>query len=351
MIKRFISKLKNKAGVSLASSLLLFMVCTIGAAAIMAPLIADAAKNRGAAREQQKYFTLRSALSFGQSLLNGNYTGGYNLEKIVKPVSEMLTVDEGTPLEHMVEVPREMYIYTLTQTAGDYISDDGRPMDAQAAALTDFIRQELDDEFRRRLAQSAVPLIDEIKKEAENDPANEYRFIVGDTDFTEVENTDEAVYVAELANALAEGDGDTPEVQTASNPTPPNISKRVTTIIDLDVTPPSAPKPPSTETDPNAESVKKYLTFGDAKPQKVRLTFEPQRTNDDNLAGYNITAKLLDANGYDDPYPPLFANLELSAGRSVEALSLYSDDGSDEEGYTGEMSFELDFVKRGDDNA
>lgn len=114
-------KLNSQRGATILLALLLFLVCCMAAASIMAAGVSNAGKTRSSSVEQQKYLTLSSAIQLiADELEKAEYQGKYDLYEWYETFT---TVDNSDP-ENPVTISYDIYYFYCEQTAGDYSCGD-----------------------------------------------------------------------------------------------------------------------------------------------------------------------------------------------------------------------------------
>ena len=96
-MKRVVEKLKCRRGASILLALLFLLVCVLVAMSVLMAAASNAGKIRSNREEQQKYFTLSSALNLVIAELEGaEYQGNYMIEKhtVGVPKKNPLTGEE-----------------------------------------------------------------------------------------------------------------------------------------------------------------------------------------------------------------------------------------------------------------
>lgn len=135
-MERLGKKLRSERGASILLALLLFLVCMMVGASVLAAAASNAGKARSNRTEQQKYLNLTSAIQLvADEIAKARYTGKYTVwEWEEKKTATTRTTDNSTdpPRESTsVTVTKESYFYCM-QTEGEYSCGD---LDAQLPFL------------------------------------------------------------------------------------------------------------------------------------------------------------------------------------------------------------------------
>lgn len=153
-MKRLLSKFKSPRGASMGAALLLFLVCTIGAAAVVTPVIANAAKTKSAIAEQQKFMELNSALQLA-----------------VNAVTEATYTNTFTYAENTIGSPPEEIIYNIVVKKGTY-KKQGDTEIAEIPLFNDILFNDSQYIFDQILADSAAVRFKNDAVAMANNPAN-----------------------------------------------------------------------------------------------------------------------------------------------------------------------------------
>ena len=139
-MKRLSKKLHSQRGASILLALLLFLVCAMVAASILAAAVSNAGKVRSNRVEQQKYLTLSSAIRLvADELQKAEYTGKYKIyEWTVTTVSKDAAGNE-------ISSSNESFFY-IEQGQGDYTCGD---LTSQLP-----LKKELDDIFSKQFTET-----------------------------------------------------------------------------------------------------------------------------------------------------------------------------------------------------
>ena len=129
-VKGLRRKLHSQSGASILLALLLFLVCAMVAASILAAAVSNAGKARSNWVEQQKYLTLSSAIRLvADEIQKAEYMGKYTVYEWTVPA----VID---PTDGHVITPAKNYFY-VEQIAGEYSCGEKRG--AAKGELTDQI--------------------------------------------------------------------------------------------------------------------------------------------------------------------------------------------------------------------
>lgn len=133
-MKRLREKLKNRDGASLLLSLLVFLLCVMVAASVLAAAVSNAGKARSSRTEQQRYQTLSSAMRLISSELEKvEYMGRY---QVATWTAESVNYFYCQQLngEFKMQAANESQTFKL----------------ADFTFLKDFLNKEMDEVFRRQ---------------------------------------------------------------------------------------------------------------------------------------------------------------------------------------------------------
>jgi len=112
-VERLREKLNSESGASILLALLMFLLCAMVSASVLAAAVSNAGKARSNRVEQQRYLTLSSAIRLvADALEQARYTGKYTVwewEKII--------TDNSDPLNPVVETER---YFCCEQVPGEY---------------------------------------------------------------------------------------------------------------------------------------------------------------------------------------------------------------------------------------
>lgn len=129
-MERLGKKLRSERGASILLALLMFLVCAMVGATVLAAAVSNAGKARSNRTEQQKFLNLTSAVQLvADEIANkATYTGKYTVWEWEEVETVKETDTSVTPhLETTVSVTKESYFYCM-QTEGEYSCGD---LDAQ----------------------------------------------------------------------------------------------------------------------------------------------------------------------------------------------------------------------------
>lgn len=116
-VERLRKKLRSESGASILLALLMFLVCALVGATVLAAAASNAGKARSSRTEQQKFLNLSSAIQLvADEIQRAEYTGKYQVYKWKTP-------EVTDPVSGSVITPAIDWFF-CQQTAGDYSCGD-----------------------------------------------------------------------------------------------------------------------------------------------------------------------------------------------------------------------------------
>ncbi len=162
-MKRLREKLNSESGASILLAMLIFLICSMVAASILAAATSNAGKARSNQVEHQKYLTLSSAIRLvADELERAEYTGQYD----VCEWDETTTWKEIDAAGNEVECSETDYYFCCKQVEGEYTCGDL----TDSMGMTDLIplRKELDAIFAEQFTGDGYDKLPGT--DVENDP-------------------------------------------------------------------------------------------------------------------------------------------------------------------------------------
>lgn len=146
-MKRLHKKLHSQSGASILLALLMFLICVMAAASVLAAAASNAGKAMSNRAEQQKYLTLSSALQLVcDELTAAEYQGKYRLYEwdVETTTVETIDPDPDNPIK-ITTVTTESFFY-CEQSEGTYSKGDLNAI----PLLQEGLEEELDEIFSRQ---------------------------------------------------------------------------------------------------------------------------------------------------------------------------------------------------------
>lgn len=119
-VERLRKKLRSESGASILLALLMFLICALVGATVLAAAASNAGKARSSRTEQQKFLNLSSAIQLvADEIQRAEYTGKYQVYKWDVTTTTTTEID-GTP----ITTSKTDYYFRCEQAEGEYSCGD-----------------------------------------------------------------------------------------------------------------------------------------------------------------------------------------------------------------------------------